>query len=36
VNNACGWAIARITGEPMTPAGVIERPDRRWFVSPSD
>jgi HEAT repeat protein len=34
VNNACGWALERITGEPVPPAGVIERVDRGWFLSP--
>ena len=36
VTNACGWALERITGEPVPPPGVIERMDRAWFLSPLD
>jgi HEAT repeat protein len=31
VNNACGWAIAQITGEPMPPPGTVERALPMWF-----
>jgi len=33
VNNACGWAIARITGVPLPPPGTIEVPQRVWFLT---
>ena len=36
VNNACIWALVRITGEPPPPPRTIERPERRWFLSPLD
>jgi HEAT repeat protein len=32
VNNACGWAIAHLTGTPLPALGVIERSDRKWFM----
>jgi HEAT repeat protein len=34
VNNACGWAIERITGEKMPPAGVVEEFRSDWFLVP--
>lgn len=34
VNNACGWAIERITGEVMPKAEPIRRMQRDWFLSP--
>jgi HEAT repeat protein len=36
VNRACGWAIEQITGEKMTPPGVIEIVDRDWFLAPAN
>jgi len=36
VNNASGWAITQITGEPLPPPGTIEQIDRRWFLSGID
>jgi HEAT repeat protein len=36
VNNASGWAISQITGEPLPPAGTTEQIDRRWFLSGID
>jgi hypothetical protein len=35
VNNACGWAIERITGELVPPAGIVEVPQRDWFLMPA-
>jgi HEAT repeat protein len=34
VNNACGWAIERITGEKMPPPETIVREQRDWFLVP--
>jgi hypothetical protein len=34
VNNACGWAIERITGEKVPPPGVVERFRTDWFLVP--
>jgi hypothetical protein len=31
VNNACGWAIMQITGEPVPPPGVVEFAVSAWF-----
>src|SRR5207237_5898914 len=36
VNNACGWALWQITGEPVPPPGVIPEPQPRWFLSRLD
>jgi len=36
VNNACGWALAQITGEPLPPPATIEQIDRNWFLSGID
>jgi HEAT repeat protein len=36
VNNACGWAIEQITGERMLPPEPIRKPQRDWFLSPTD
>ena len=33
---ASGWAIERITGEPMPTAKTTIRPQREWFLLPSD
>jgi HEAT repeat protein len=32
--NACGWAIARLTGEKLAPPETTRRPERNWFLSP--
>jgi HEAT repeat protein len=34
VNNACGWAIERITGDKMPPPETIVREQRDWFLVP--
>jgi HEAT repeat protein len=34
VNNACGWAIERLTGEAMPPAKTIPKPLPGWFLVP--
>jgi HEAT repeat protein len=34
VENACGWAIAQITGEALPPVKPIRRMQRNWFLSP--
>lgn len=34
VDNACAWAIAQITGEPLPPVKPIRRMQRNWFLSP--
>ena len=34
VAHACRWAIGRLTGEPVPPAGTIEVPQRDWFLVP--
>jgi HEAT repeat protein len=36
VNNACGWALERITGEPVPPPGAVEVVLRDWFLAPLD
>ena len=33
VDLACGWAISRITGEPMPPPGIFRVPQLPWFLS---
>jgi HEAT repeat protein len=33
VNNACGWALAQITGEPVPPPGTVEQRQPAWFLS---
>lgn len=34
VNNACAWALAQITGEPLPPAGVVQQLLPAWFLTP--
>jgi HEAT repeat protein len=34
LNNACGWAIEQITGEPIPPAVPIQKMQRSWFLAP--
>jgi HEAT repeat protein len=34
VNNACGWAMSQITGEPLPPPGTIEQQMTGWLLSP--
>jgi hypothetical protein len=34
VSNACGWAVAQITGEAPPPAGTVAITARGWFVAP--
>jgi HEAT repeat protein len=34
VNNACGWALERITGEAMQPPETVRRIRRNWFLTP--
>jgi HEAT repeat protein len=36
VNNGCGWAIEKITGERVPPGDVVEQMQRNWFLSPID
>lgn len=36
VNNGCGWAIEKITGERVPPGDVVERMQRNWFLAPID
>jgi HEAT repeat protein len=36
VSTACGWAVERITGEPMKARPRVERMERDWFLSPLD
>lgn len=36
VNNACGWALAQITGVPVPPPGTVEQPASGWFLTPLD
>ena len=36
VSNACGWALERITGEKVPPAGVVEVNQVDWFLTPTD
>jgi HEAT repeat protein len=35
VNNACGWAIAQITGHAMPPPRTIQQANRDWFLIPN-
>lgn len=35
-NNACGWALARITGEPYPAPGTDYELDVNWFLQPID
>lgn len=34
VDNACAWAIAQITGEPLPSVKPIHRMQRNWFLAP--
>ncbi len=34
VNNACGWAIERITGKAMRPPRPLRQAQREWFLTP--
>ncbi len=34
VHNACGWAIAQVTGEAMPPPKTIEKMQVDWFLAP--
>jgi HEAT repeat protein len=34
VNNACGWAIERLTGQTMPPPKTIRKGQRDWFLVP--
>jgi len=34
VNNACGWAIERLTGQAMPPPKTIHKAQRDWFLVP--
>jgi HEAT repeat protein len=34
VNNACGWAITQITGEPLRPGKPVRKVQRNWFLTP--
>jgi HEAT repeat protein len=36
VNNACAWALARLTGEPVPPARPIRMVQRDWFLTPHE
>jgi HEAT repeat protein len=36
INNACGWAIERITGEAVPPAKPIRQTWQDWFLMPND
>jgi HEAT repeat protein len=36
INNASGWAVAQITGKPMTPPRTIHAIQRDWFLTPTD
>jgi HEAT repeat protein len=36
VNNACGWAIEQITGEPMAPSKTLESIDLDFFLTARD
>jgi HEAT repeat protein len=35
-NNACGWALHRITGAALPPPGTIPVPQQGWFLEPID
>jgi HEAT repeat protein len=34
INNACGWSIAQIMGQPLPPGRPIRQVQRNWFLSP--
>ena len=34
VNNACGWAIERLTGQTMPPPKTVRKGQRDWFLVP--
>jgi hypothetical protein len=34
VANACRWAAARVAGRPLPDPGVVEAPQRDWFLVP--
>jgi hypothetical protein len=34
VNNACGWAVEKMTGEKVPPPGTQEFPQIQWFLVP--
>ncbi len=34
VNNACGWAIQRLTGQAVPPPGEVRKAQRDWFLVP--
>jgi HEAT repeat protein len=36
VANACGWAIAQITGKPMAAARSVRKMESGWFLYPAD
>jgi HEAT repeat protein len=36
VHDACGWAIAQITGEAMLPPKTVRAVRRDWFLTPDD
>lgn len=33
VNNACGWAVEQITGEPLPKTGTVEKYQLSWFIT---
>jgi HEAT repeat protein len=35
IENACRWAIASITGDPLPPPGIVEAAQRDWFLVPT-
>jgi hypothetical protein len=35
INNACGWAIAQLTGEPLLAPDTIRKVQRDWFLGPN-
>jgi HEAT repeat protein len=35
VPNACRWALGQLTREPVPPTGVVEVPQRDWFLVPT-
>jgi hypothetical protein len=34
VAHACRWGVNHLTGEPIPPAGIIEVPQKDWFLVP--
>jgi HEAT repeat protein len=36
VNNACGWALERLTGEPVPAPETIRKTQRDWFLVPHE